>query len=214
MTGVQTCALPIYGSSGFDDRVDIDELLPLNGYGYSKQIFDLWVKYQAKEFPSQWVGLKFFNVYGPNEYFKGNMASMVFHGYNQIRTFGEIRLFKSYNMDYKDGEQLRDFIYVKDVCEVVLWLLKNPAVSGLFNVGTSCARSFKELAVAIFNTLNIKPNIRYIDMPSHLKEKYQYCTEAKIEKLRIRGYNEKFYTLEEGIKEYVESYLNRRERVF
>lgn len=202
------------GSSGFDDRVDIDELLPLNGYGYSKQIFDLWVKYQAKEFPSQWVGLKFFNVYGPNEYFKGNMASMVFHGYNQIRTFGEIRLFKSYNMDYKDGEQLRDFIYVKDVCEVVLWLLKNPAVSGLFNVGTSCARSFKELAVAIFNTLNIKPNIRYIDMPSHLKEKYQYCTEAKIEKLRIRGYNEKFYTLEEGIKEYVESYLNRRERVF
>src|SRR5699024_2649345 len=132
---------------------------PLNGYGYSKQLFDLWVKHQAKTFPSQYVGLKFFNVYGPNEYFKGSMASMIFHGYKQIQETGKIKLFKSCNPNYKDGEQLRDFVYVKDICKVIFWLLQNKNVSGLFNVGTGHAQSFRQLAEATFHALNMKPNI-------------------------------------------------------
>ena len=137
------------GSRGFDDKANIDELLPLNGYGYSKQLFDQWVKHQAKIFPAQHVGLKFFNVYGPNEYYKGSMASMIFHGFNQLMTDGEIRLFKSYKNEYPDGGQLRDFVYVKDICSVIMWLLDNHEVSGLFNVGTGRAQSFQELAEAV-----------------------------------------------------------------
>lgn len=195
------------GEEGFDDEMDIDRLLPLNGYGYSKQVFDLWVKHQAAVFPKQYVGLKFFNVYGPNEYFKGNMASMVFHGYGQLRGGGMIRLFRSYRSDYRDGEQLRDFVYVKDVCSVIYWLLQNPQVNGLFNVGTGQARSFRELAVAVFNALDMVPNIKYIDMPEHLKPKYQYYTKAEIKKLRAVGYHKEFTNLEAGVRDYVNEYL-------
>lgn len=197
------------GSLGFDDKMNIDKLLPLNGYGYSKQLFDLWVKHQAKEFPAQYVGLKFFNVYGPNEYFKGSMASMVFHGYNQIKKDGVIRLFKSCNPVYEDGGQQRDFVYVKDICDVVLWLLENKEVNGLFNVGTGSARSFRELAEATFHALDMEPNIVYIDMPEHLIEKYQYYTKAEMGKLRKAGYEKEFWDVEVGIEDYVKGYLGK-----
>ena len=197
------------GAEGFDDECDIDKLRPLNAYGYSKQLFDLWVKHQAKTFPSQYVGLKFFNVYGPNEYYKGSMASMVFHGYNQIKSDGEIRLFKSCNPKYKDGEQLRDFVYVKDVCDVIMWFMDHPNISGLFNVGTGRAQSFRELAEATFNSLKMKPNIRYIEMPENLREKYQYYTQAEIKKLRSVGYDKPFRTVEEGVSDYVTEYLDK-----
>ena len=194
------------GENGFDDKMDIDCLRPLNAYGYSKQLFDLWVKHQATSFPPQYVGLKFFNVYGPNEYYKGSMASMVFHGFNQIQESGEIRLFKSYDSLYRDGGQLRDFIYVKDICSIILWFLKS-GVSGLYNVGTGKARAFQDLALAVFSALNIDPNIRYIEMPDHLKAKYQYFTQADITSLRNAGYLRPFRSLEEGVKDYVQNYL-------
>ena len=197
------------GSQGFDDNGDIDRLLPLNGYGYSKQLFDQWVKHQATAFPPQWAGLKFFNVYGPNEYFKGSMASMVFHGYKQIRESGKIRLFKSCNPHYADGEQLRDFVYVKDVCAVILWLLEHRDVSGLLNVGTGRAQSFRELAEATFHALGLAPNIEYIPMPEHLREKYQYYTKAEMDKLRLAGYMAPFSDVEHGVGDYVQNYLVR-----
>ena len=195
------------GKLGFDDQMDIDQLLPLNGYGYSKQLFDQWVKHQAKCFPAQYVGLKFFNVYGPNEYFKGSMASMVFHGYKQIVESGKIKLFKSCNSNYVDGGQLRDFVYVKDVCDVIMWLLENKQVSGLFNVGTGRAQSFKELAEATFAALDMEPVIEYIDMPEHLKKKYQYYTKAEMGKLRTVGYVREFSDLTSGAKDYVQNHL-------
>lgn len=202
------------GSNGFNDRDDIDLLRPLNGYGYSKQLFDLWVKHQATAFPPQHAGLKFFNVYGPNEYFKGSMASMVFHGYRQIRESGQIRLFKSCNPNYADGEQLRDFVYVKDICNVILWLLEHPSVSGLFNVGTGRAQSFRELAEATFHALGIAPNIEYIPMPEHLREKYQYYTKAEMDKLRQAGYDAPFMTVEEGAADYVQEYLSKGFQIY
>lgn len=195
------------GELGFDDKCNIDKLLPLNGYGYSKQLFDLWVLHQATKRPAQAVGLKFFNVYGPNEYFKGPMASMIFHGFNQIQADGEIRLFKSCHPDYQDGGQLRDFVYVKDICKVIMWLLNNPKVSGLFNVGTGRAQSFRELAEATFHALNMKPNIKYIDMPENLRGKYQYYTKAEMLKLRDMGYQEPFMDLEAGAADYVQNHL-------
>lgn len=195
------------GELGFDDKMDIDQLRPLNGYGYSKQLFDQWVKYQARSFPAQYAGLKFFNVYGPNEYFKGSMASMIFHGYKQIMESGKIKLFKSCNPDYADGGQLRDFVYVKDVCDVIMWLLDNKHVSGLFNVGTGCAQSFKELAEATFAALGMEPVIEYIDMPEHLKKKYQYYTKAEMDKLRSAGYDRAFSDLTSGAKDYVQNHL-------
>lgn len=195
------------GELGFDDRMDIDRLLPLNGYGYSKQLFDHWVKYQAKSYPSQHVGLKFFNVYGPNEYFKGSMASMVFHGYNQIQEFGKIKLFKSCNPKYADGEQLRDFIYVKDICNVIMWLLQNKQVSGLFNVGTGRAQSFRELAEATFHALGMEPNIEYIEMPEKLRGKYQYYTKAEMGRLYAAGYPWPFADVENGVRDYVQTHL-------
>lgn len=195
------------GMEGFDDKIDIDCLRPLNGYGYSKQLFDLWVKHQAASFPKQYVGLKFFNVYGPNEYFKDSMASMIFHGYRQIQEAGKIKLFKSCNPKYADGGQLRDFVYVKDICKVILWMLQNPHVSGLFNVGTGRAQSFRELAEATFHALNLEPNIEYIDMPERLKEKYQYYTKAEMSKLREAGYEFPFVDLETGARDYVREYL-------
>ncbi len=202
------------GSLGFDDQMNIDELRPLNGYGYSKQLFDQWVKHQAKTFPKQHVGLKFFNVYGPNEYFKGSMASMVFHGFNQIKEKGEIRLFKSCNPDYEDGGQLRDFVYVKDICSVIVWMLENPQVSGLFNVGTGCAQSFRELAEATFHALNMEPNIVYIDMPEKLRGKYQYYTQANMESLRKVGYKIPFAAVEQGVFDYVQNFLDKNYNIY
>lgn len=202
------------GSNGFDDKDDIDRLMPLNGYGYSKQLFDLWVKHQATTFPRQHVGLKFFNVYGPNEYFKGSMASMIFHGYNQIQECGKIRLFKSCNPDYEDGGQLRDFVYVKDICKVIMWLLNHPDVSGLFNVGTGRAQSFRELAEATFRALDLEPNIEYIEMPDHLKRKYQYYTKAEMTKLRDAGYDKEFVDLENGARDYVLGHLAKDYMVY
>lgn len=195
------------GSNGFDDRYDIDRLMPLNPYGNSKHMFDRWVKHEAVSFPPQHVGLKFFNVYGPNEYNKGSMASMVFHGYNQIQQTGKIRLFKSYIQNIPDGEQKRDFVYVKDVCDVVMWFLDHKDISGLFNVGTGRARSFNELAEAVFAALNLKPDIEYIDMPEVLMDKYQYYTEAKIDKLREAGYDKSFLDIKQGADDYVKNYL-------
>lgn len=194
------------GINGFDDNSDIDELMPLNGYGYSKQLFDLWVKHQAKVFPKTHIGLKFFNVYGPNEYCKGSMASMVFHGFNQLKENGVINLFKSYNDNYKDGEQLRDFVYVKDICSVIYYFLNNN-ISGLFNVGTGKARSFNDLANATINSRG-GGQINYIEMPMHLKNKYQYFTKAKIDKLRNVGYDKDFYDVESGVSDYVNNYLS------
>lgn len=195
------------GSLGFNDRMDIDQLLPLNGYGYSKQLFDQWVKHQAKTFPAQYCGLKFFNVYGPNEYFKGSMASMVFHGFNQIKETGKVKLFKSCNPNYKDGGQLRDFVYVKDICKVIMWLLVNKHVSGLFNVGTGRAQSFAELAEATFHALDLEPNIEYIDMPEKLRGKYQYYTKAEMSKLYDAGYPYHFADVENGVRDYVQGHL-------
>lgn len=194
------------GSIGFDDTCDLNTLRPLNGYGYSKHLFDLWVKKQHR-FPKQYVGLKFFNVYGPNEYCKGSMASMVFHGFHQIKKEGQILLFKSEHPDYEDGGQLRDFIYVKDICHAIDFFIEHQEVNGLFNLGTGKARSFRELAEAIFYSLGKEANIKYISMPDHLKNKYQYFTEAKMDKLYSKGYKGTIYTLEEGINDYVHSYL-------
>lgn len=196
------------GNNGFDDNVDIDFLRPLNGYGYSKQAFDQWTKKQIKK-PKQHVGLKFFNVYGPNEYNKGSMASMVYHGYKQIKSSGEIRLFKSCNPNYPDGGQLRDFVYVKDVCSVILFFLDHLEHSGIYNVGTGRAQSFEELAKATFKALGLEPNIKYIDMPDLLKEKYQYYTKAEINKLRSIGYEKEFFDVEHGVTDYVQNYLDK-----
>lgn len=195
------------GSLGFDDKMDINQLRPLNGYGYSKQLFDLWVKHQAMKFPKQHVGLKFFNVYGPNEYFKGSMASMVFHGFNQIMQDGEIRLFKSCNPDYEDGGQLRDFVYVKDICSVIIFFLRNQNMSGLFNVGTGRAQSFRELAEATFHALGKEPNIRYIEMPEKLRGKYQYYTQANMAQLASMGYPRDFVDVDAGVRDYVQNHL-------
>jgi len=198
------------GKAGFDDECDINNLLPLNGYGYSKQLFDLWVEKElklGKQAPSQHVGFKFFNVYGPNEYFKGSMASVIFHTFNEVSKTGKKGLFKSYKEEYKDGQQLRDFIYVKDICKVIGFMMDNPTVNGLFNLGTGKARSFYDLAISTFNAMGIKPNIEFIEMPESLREKYQYFTEAKMDKLRNAGYTEKFYSLESGAEEYVKEYL-------
>lgn len=194
------------GNLGFDDMGDVTQLIPLNKYGYSKHLFDLWYLKQ-KTAPKQCVGLKFFNVYGPNEYHKGVMASVVYHAFNQINTDGKIRLFKSYKNEYSHGEQARDFIYIKDVIKVIKFFIDNDNISGIFNVGTGKARTFNDLAKATFNALNKQTNIEYIDMPDELKNKYQYFTEAKINKLRKVGYKENFYTLEEGVKDYVQNYL-------
>lgn len=205
----------IYASSGAtyglgelgydDDESKIHLLRPLNMYGYSKQLFDL--KARREGWFSKIVGLKFFNVYGPNEYFKGDMASVVFKAFNQIQEKGYVRLFKSHRNDYEDGQQLRDFIYVKDVLEVILFFLQNPDKNGLFNVGTGKARSFLDLVNSTFSAMGLHPKIEFFDMPENLRDRYQYFTEAKIEKLRKVGYQNDFYSLEEGIKDYVQNYL-------
>lgn len=194
------------GEFGFDDKMDIKKLLPLNGYGYSKQLFDLWVEKQSLA-PKQHVGFKFFNVYGPNEYYKGSMASVIFHSFNKISETGEMGIFKSYKEGYEDGKQLRDFVYVKDLCKVVHFMIDHPEVSGLFNLGTGTARSFYDLVAATFDAMGVKRNITFVEMPESLRPKYQYFTQAKMDKLREAGYKEDFYSLEEGAKDYVQNYL-------
>ena len=197
------------GEKGYnDDEEKIFELSPLNPYGFSKQIFDQWVLQQIQK-PPFWAGLKFFNVYGPNEYHKGRMASVVFHSYKQLLETGKIRLFKSHKEGFEDGEQLRDFIYVKDIVKVIYYLCKNQTNSGIYNLGTGKARTFKDLASAVINETIPSAKIEYFDMPEDIREKYQYFTEADISKLKSIGYKEKFYSLEEGIKDYIKNYLSK-----
>lgn len=201
------------GTQGFDDQEDIKQLQPLNGYGYSKQLFDLWAEKQAIT-PKQHVGFKFFNVYGPNEYFKGTMASVIFHSFNKIIETGEMGLFKSYREGYKDGGQLRDFVYVKDICKVIKFIIEHEEVSGLFNLGTGQARSFYDLAVSTFKAMGLKPNIKYVEMPETLRPKYQYYTQANMKKLISAGYKEEFYSLENGANDYVQNFLMKDRHIY
>lgn len=201
------------GEFGYDDRHDVvDQLKPLNPYGDSKNEFDQWALAQQEK-PYFWAGLKFFNVYGPNEYHKGRMASVIFHAHRQIKETGKVKLFRSHNPDYEDGGQLRDFVYVKDVVKVCRFLMENRKVSGLFNLGTGKARTFSDLAKATFAALNREPKIEFIDTPEDIRDKYQYFTEANMTKLREAGYTNDFYSLEEGVKDYVQNYLEE-ERYF
>lgn len=205
-----------YGSGEFgysDDHALIEKLQPLNPYGISKNEFDKWVLEQENQ-PPFWTGLKFFNVYGPNEYHKARMASMIFHGFHQIQQNGFVKLFKSHKEGFKDGEQLRDFIYVKDVIKICYWFLEvsqesivNSPQNGIYNVGTATARSFNDLVKATFSALRLPVEIKYIDMPEDIKDKYQYFTEAEMEKIRLAGYISPLYTLEEGVNDYVKNYL-------
>ena len=198
------------GEKGYDDRHDVvEELQPLNAYGISKNEFDKWALKQTVE-PPFWAGLKFFNVYGPNEYHKGRMASVIFHSVNQINKDGLVRLFRSHRPDYKDGQQLRDFVYVKDVIKVCYWLMEHRPASGLYNLGTGKARSFEDLVYATFKGLDLPAKIEYIDMPLDIRDKYQYFTEANMGKLRKAGYTDAFYTLEEGVGDYVRHYLKKK----
>jgi len=195
------------GEYGYDDDESKLYLLkPLNPYGWSKHKFDLWA-IEQKEQPPYWVGLKFFNVFGPNEYHKGRMASVVFHAVRQIKTTGKVKLFRSHRPDFKDGEQLRDFIYVKDVVKVIYFLYKNRIKNGIYNLGTGKARTFLDLARSVFRAMNVPENIEFIDTPEDIRDKYQYFTEAKMEKLRNQGYTEPFTELEDAVKDYVQNYL-------
>ena len=202
------------GELGYnDDHAVVEKLKPLNPYGVSKNEFDKWAL-QQNDAPVCWTGLKFFNVYGPNEYHKGRMASVIWHSVNQIKNNGVVKLFRSHRPDFKDGEQLRDFIYVKDLLKVIDWMAAamlakswNNSNNGLYNLGTGKARSFYDLAVASFKGLDIAPMIEFIDMPLDLRETYQYFTEANMQKLRNAGYTNQFYSLEEGVEDYVVNYL-------
>jgi|SRR5215831_6991739 len=204
------------GELGYnDDQEIVYQLKPLNAYGVSKNEFDKWALQQKKQ-PPFWAGLKFFNVYGPNEYHKSRMASVIWHSFNQVKQTGVVRLFKSHRPDFKDGQQLRDFIYVKDVLKVCFWLMENYTglnksySGGLYNLGTGKARSFEDLAKATFAGMDRKPEIQYIDMPEDIRDKYQYFTEANMNKLVSAGYTEPFYTLEKGVDDYVRNYLVKK----
>jgi len=195
------------GELGYDDNhLTIPQLRPLNPYGYSKQLFDEWALKQEKT-PSKWQGLKFFNVYGPQEYHKGRMASVIFHAFNQTREKGEVNLFKSYKQGYVDGGQLRDFVYVKDITEVIVFMLKANIENGLYNLGSGEARSFFDLAKNTMVAMGEEPKINFIEMPIDIRDKYQYFTQANMEKLKRNGYTKPFHTLEEGISDYVKNYL-------
>lgn len=195
------------GEHGYrDDHHILDQLEPLNPYGRSKNDFDKWALEQQSA-PPFWAGLKFFNVYGPNEYHKGRMASVIFHTLQQIRTSGQMRLFRSHRPDVADGQQSRDFIYVKDVVKVCYWLYQNRPESGLYNLGTGKARSFHDLATLTFRAMDLEPNIAFIDTPEDIRDNYQYFTEADMSKLRAAGYQDQFHSLEEGISDYVRNYL-------
>ncbi|MFZ4462451.1 MAG: ADP-glyceromanno-heptose 6-epimerase [Bacteroidales bacterium] len=195
------------GEFGYsEDTESIYKLKPLNPYGDSKNEFDKWALNQ-KEQPPFWAGLKFFNVYGPNEYHKGRMASVIFHAFHQIQTSGKVKLFRSHRPDFEDGKQLRDFVYVKDVADVIAFLMANKPDSGIYNLGTGQARSFYDLAVATFTALNLEPVIEFVDTPVDIRDKYQYFTEADMSKMRGAGYPGIFTSLEEGVKDYVSNYL-------
>lgn len=195
------------GEQGYDDDINkIPLLKPLNPYGKSKQEFDIWQLQQDNK-PSFWAGLKFFNVYGPNEYHKKRMASVILHSFEQINKEGKVSLFRSHKQGYKDGWQLRDFVYVKDLVNIMYFLMKEQPKSDIYNIGTGKARSFYDLADNTFKSMEKKTNIEFVDMPIDIRDKYQYFTEAKMAKLRSVGYNKTFYTLEEGVKDYVQNYL-------
>ncbi len=195
------------GEFGYDDNHKIiNKLVPLNPYGESKNDFDKWALKQ-KKMPPFWAGLKFFNVYGPNEYHKDRMASVILHAFGQINKTKQVKLFKSHKPDFKDGEQLRDFIYVLDVVDVIFFLMKNKPESGIYNLGTGKARTFVDLATATFNALQLTPKIEFIDTPEDIRDKYQYFTEANMDKLKTAGYNKPFTSLEAGISDYVVNYL-------
>ena len=194
------------GTKGFsDDDALIPGLRPINMYGYSKHVFDLWVLKQQAE--KKVAGIKFFNVFGPNEYHKGDMASVIFKSFNQIRETGRVRLFKSYRKEYGNGEQVRDFVYVKDCVDILWWLLKHIEVNGIFNLGTGKARSWNDLVQAVFAAMGMQPGVEYIDMPPGLPEQYQYFTEAKMDKLRATGCPLAFRSLEDAVQDYVANYL-------
>lgn len=195
------------GTLGYnDDHTLIPDLKPLNPYGDSKQSFDLWVL-QQKEVPPYWAGIKFFNVYGPNEYHKGRMASVVYHAYQQIRQTGGMRLFKSHHPGYRDGEQQRDFIYVHDVVDVLYFFLREKPNSGIFNLGTGHARTFLDLTKAVFRAMDKEEAIDFIDTPSDIRDTYQYFTQANMDKMRQAGYAKPFTSLETGVADYVKNYL-------
>ena len=195
------------GGKGYeDDHRHVNALEPLNPYGISKNEFDKWAL-QQQDTPPHWYGLKFFNVYGPNEYHKGRMASVIFHAFNQIKEKGSVNLFRSHHPDYMDGRQLRDFIYVKDVIAVCQWLAEHLPTSGIYNLGTGKARSFEDLVLATFSALDMEPDIRFVDMPEDIRSRYQYFTEAVMDKLKTAGYDAPFHSLEEGIADYVRNYL-------
>ncbi|RXK58746.1 ADP-glyceromanno-heptose 6-epimerase [Lacibacter luteus] len=195
------------GELGYDDAHELcHQLKPLNPYGVSKNEFDKWALHQEAH-PPFWAGLKFFNVYGPNEYHKARMASVIFHAFNQIKQNGEMKLFRSHKEGFKDGEQLRDFVYVKDVVQVIAWLMQQQPASAIYNLGTGKARSFHDLVAATFHAQDLATNIQFIDMPEDIRDKYQYFTEANMNKLRTVGYEQPFFSLEEGVTDYVKNYL-------
>ena len=197
------------GEIGYDDNeVTIPQLKPLNPYGQSKQDFDVWALRQ-KEKPFFWAGLKFFNVYGPNEYHKGRMASVIWHAYNQVSKTEKMKLFRSHNPEYQDGEQMRDFVYVKDVVDVCYFLMHHRKNSGIYNLGSGKARTFLDLTKTVFKALNKKEVIEFIDTPLDIRDKYQYFTEANMNKLKNIGYTKPFHSLEEGATDYVQNYLTR-----
>ena len=199
----------------FEDNDSLEylkQLRPLNPYGWSKASFDIKVAREISEgrgCPKQYAGLKFFNVYGPNEYHKGGQKSVICHIFPNVKENKPVKLFKSYNANYKDGWQLRDFIYVNDVVDVIVWLLQNPKINGLFNVGTGTARSFYDLAKATWNALGLEEKVEFVDMPENIRDRYQYYTQANISKLRTAGYTKPMTSLEDGVNDYVTKYLNR-----
>lgn len=198
------------GEAGYQDTHQIDMLRPLNAYGYSKQYFDQWALRQQLEgnpCPPRWYGFKYFNVYGPNEYHKGRMASVALHTFNQVREHGGVKLFRSHREGYADGMQMRDFVYVKDAAKATCHFITYPAQSGLYNIGTGKARAFRDLASAVMRSMNREPDIEFIDMPEDLRGKYQYFTEANMIKLRQAGYDQPFMELEDGVTDYVCNYL-------
>ena len=195
------------GEFGFkDDHCLVDKLIPLNPYAISKNNFDKWVLSQSEQ-PPFWAGFKFFNVYGPNEFHKGRMASVIFHAFHKIKKTSKMQLFKSHNLKYNDGEQLRDFIYVMDIIEVLVFMMQKKSQHGLYNLGSGKARTFNDLAEATFDAMKIKPDISYIKIPLDIRNKYQYFTQADIHKLRSVGYKKSFVKLEDGVKDYVRNYL-------
>lgn len=195
------------GEHGFDDNHElIAKLNPLNPYGVSKHEFDKWVLAQTRH-PFFWAGIKFFNVFGPNEYHKGRMASVVYHTYRQIQETGRMKLFRSHRPEFRNGEQKRDFIYVFDTAEVMLYFMRIRKGSGIYNVGSGRARTFNDLAFSVFSAMNLRPSIEYVNTPADIRDKYQYFTEAKTDKLSSAGYRQEFTPIETAIDDYIRNYL-------